>query len=117
MRSSRTLIWSDYLDRINNFKYLIFGVDINQSYAANVHNGNLHNSFLNIHAHNGLIMLSVIIWLLAKSFYHAIKNRCWIYVVCASAMLVRAFTDNVFWPAYGTSVLFFLIFWFKKEKD
>ncbi len=116
MRSSRLLIWNDYLEHINNIKYLICGVDIDQTYAAVGAASNLHNSFLNIHAYNGLIMLAVIIWLLAKSFYHAVKNRCWVYIVCASAMLVRAFTDNVFWPAYGTAVLFFLIFWFKQEK-
>lgn len=111
MESVRTEIWKDYIKSLDSEKEVLLGGDITNTYAGMYYSGNVHNSFLNIHIHNGLIMVSVVLLLVVCAFYRGVKWRKWVYLVCMGAMFLRAFTDNVFWPAYGTPVLFFLLLW------
>ena len=112
MKSIRTTIWSDYFDHtFASVKEIILGTDISKTFAGMYKMGNPHNSFLNIHMHNGLIMLIAVIGLLIKRTVDSIRSRNLIFTVCMLSMMFRAFTDSVFWPAYGSAVLFAFLFW------
>ena len=45
-------------------------------------------------------------------FTQSIKKQNYIYIVCMISIMIRAFTDHVFWPAYGTPILFYFMFYY-----
>lgn len=73
---------------------------------------NPHNSFIEIHMHNGIFTLMIVFIMLAKNGYISIKKQNYIYIVCMISIMIRAFTDHVFWPAYGTPILFYFMFYY-----
>ncbi len=109
---SRFLIWGEYFDAIKrNPSYLVYGAPFTdlKIQVTEIHN-NMHNSFLNIHVYNGLVMLITVMVYLVKVFLYGIHNRQTIYLACLMTLCMRAFTDNVVWGTYGTPVFFFLLF-------
>lgn len=111
MESSRTVIWADYLSyAFADVKSFLLGGSMTRTIAEIFFLGNPHNSFINIHIHNGLIMLIAIVVLIIMNLVNAAKSKKWIYVFCFLTLVARAFTDNMFWPTYGTPVLFYFLF-------
>lgn len=111
--TERMGIWSEYISNaVSNIKNLILGVNYNELLQMVRYKDNLHNSFLNIHVNNGIIMfLYVIIYALLTTYYLA-KNKKWVSLICIMAFFIRAFTDRMFWGGMvGTPILFFVI-WF-----
>ncbi len=118
MRSSRTYVWSEYIERtICDFKNIIIGTDVKNVLLVQELNGNPHNSFIAVHMNNGLIMLVLVLVLFVRQITRSIRNRYYIYTICALSMVIRSFTDSIFWPTYGTAVLFFLLFIDLKEHN
>ena len=104
----RTQCWLEYLNvSRKDIKFLLFGARIDLVSWANRFNGNLHNSFLFIHAYNGLFMLLLIILLLFKDVTWAVKYKKAIYGICLVTMCIRGLTDYFFWGTSGTP--FFLL--------
>ena len=117
LRSSRIQIWGDYLEQASSdWKSFLFGPVMSKTMAGTVFSGNTHNSFLNIHRNNGIVMLILILFLLGKNALISIKKREYVYLTCLTAAVVRAFTDNVFWLTYGSAVFFFLLFFQEFEE-
>lgn len=116
--NSRMGIMRDYISHaISGRKYFLFGADISTSVVGIDYGGNPHNTYISIHMYNGLLMLLVILGILAKKVVISVKTHQYVYTVCVFSMLVRAFTDSIFWPAYGTVALFFLLFFEIDETD
>lgn len=112
MQSSRIEVWDDYLEHtLTNVKSILFGTDLHDTIAAREFSGNPHNSFLNIHIYNGFFMLLFVTIVLIKNIFWGLRNKRYVFCICMIAIMFRAFTDNMFWPAYGTPVLFFFLFY------
>ena len=112
LRSSRLLIWKDYLNKVfSDLFYLLFGPNMENTIALVQFGGNPHNSLINIHIHNGIIMVLVIVCYSIRNTVNSIKKKQLVYLGALLTALIRAFTDNVFWPTYGTAILFFLLFY------
>lgn len=110
MNSSRTVIWKDYFTHMKSSAIsVIFGVDIQTTIAWTKYQGNCHNSFFNIHMNNGLIALIYVLIMCVQDAFHAIKLRRPIFFVCFVTLLLRGFTDNVFWMTYGTVAFFAML--------
>ena len=109
--TGRAGIWDEYLYYVNhNLKNFLFGVDFDSLFQMIRYKHNLHNSFLNVHAYNGIIMLVYIIVCLTRQIILGIQSKRWIMVVCIVAFCLRAFTDKIFWGGViGTPLLFFLM--------
>ena len=112
LESIRLAIWEEYLDVVqNSLKNLLLGVRVQDTYYGVVFEGNFHNSFMNLHSLNGLLSLAIVVYCAVKNLFSSIKRRKYVFFICLLTILLRAFTDNVFWTTYGTPSVFFLLFY------
>lgn len=108
---SRGRIWSNYFKKVFiSLKYVLLGGELKNTIALRKYNGNLHNTYLQIHAFNGLVMVLFTVSLLIRNLICAFRNKKWLYCICTAVIMFRAFTDIIFWPQVGTPILFFLLF-------
>lgn len=109
--TGRGKIWGDYLQHtFSVFENTVFAPALETIEIVVIKGNNLHNSFLNIHAYNGLIMFVVVIVMCAYAAINGIKNRKWVYLICFATLCMRGFTDYVFWGSTGTPFLFYFLF-------
>lgn len=111
MRSSgRFTIWLDYISyAFSDVYYFMFGADVNVVPSTLRHGGNPHNSFLDIHALHGFLTFCVMLYMALYSMRYAYVNKQWLYLLCFSILLLRGFTDRVFWGSAGTPIFFFFL--------
>lgn len=110
---ARTIIWSRYIDMSgNNIINFFLGAKINNdAYLAKQVSGNLHNSFLSMHARFGMIYLILNIILILKSMRYYFYNRKYIYLLLLCALLFRGLTDVVFATYWGDLIYWYFIFY------
>lgn len=109
--SARLIIWGEYLEEMSrNIKYLILGTPKSGLLIGKMFANNTHNSFISIHADNGIIMLLFVLGLLFKAGKYAIKNKYFLYFSCIIIFCFRSFFDNVFWGTWGTTIFIYLLF-------
>lgn len=106
-------IWTQYLDSaFTNHLYFWLGARFKDLPIVIFYEGNLHNSFLNIHAFNGMIMFIFIVCLYFHTIFYAIRHKRVILLTCMISLFCRGATDRLLWGAstVGTPfMLFFLI--------
>ncbi len=109
---SRLRMWREYFELLKDSKYLLLGGPLGEVFwAAKFYNGNLHNSFLMVHAFFGLGGFIAIVIMMMSSFKFAVQQQRWIFIICFIAFCMRAFTDHVFGCYRLTPVfLFFLLY-------
>jgi len=107
----RFAIWDQYINSVkNNLLYLGLGAKLTELPAVVRQEGNLHNSFFNIHAFNGIVMFIFFIGYSLNAIRYGIKRRRWLFVMCMFTLYLRGATDQVFWGTLGTPfVLFFIL--------
>ena len=111
MKSSRTELWADYLRyAFADIEHFLFGADIRLTLSWERYLGNAHNSYISVHANNGIFCLIWLFGLVFKRGLYTLKNKRFIYLICLGTLLIRAFTDTIFWMNYGTAALFFMLF-------
>ena len=108
---SRMAVWTEYFTAaVKNVRNLFLGVPAGEVVTLTELRNNPHNSFLNIHMDNGLIMVLFIIWIIIRGVRYGISNQKWIYLFCLGTMVIRWSTDNVFWGTQVTPAVMFLLF-------
>lgn len=116
--SSRMSIWSNYLfHALGSEKSLLLGPAMKYTEVNINYKGNPHNSFINIHMNNGLLMLIAVVGILIINTIKGIKENKPIFVICLITIMARAFTDSIFWTTYGTAVLFFFLLYDSNSLD
>lgn len=110
--TGRKGIWGEYISKtFETPKYLFFGTDFNILFYMIRYRNNLHNSYLMIHAYNGIIMLLFILNQIIKRCKNIYKEKKWISLVCIIAFCARGFSDKIFWGnATAMPLLFYFIF-------
>lgn len=110
--SARNRMWGEYLELLDNKKYLLFGAPTKLVYWSNkYYEGDLHNSFLIVHSDIGLAGFVGMTILLVRSYLFGIKFKRTVYLITMSAFCMRAFTDHVFGcNRLSPIILFFLLF-------
>ena len=104
-------IWAEYLTDLGvNWKYFMFGVDQSIIYWAMPFGGNLHNSYLFVHAYLGIIGFVVFICMILRAAYKAVRARKWLYFCTLLTFCFRGTTDHVFGSNRITVVILALIF-------
>lgn len=106
---SRLAIWSEYyLGAIHNLKSFLLGWDCKNGLLIRAYNGNPHNSFLNIHMYNGVILLIILFVMSIRTIILKMKRKQYMFCISFFLFIVRSFFDSVFWNNYGT--VFFMFF-------
>lgn len=109
--TAREIIWKEYIKyACNDIKYCLFGVPKRILLIGQLYDNNTHNSFISIHANNGIVMLLFCVGLLIQAVNYSIKKHYYIYLACILTFCVRGFFDNVFWGTWGTVTFTFLLF-------
>lgn len=104
---SRFIIWGTYLQNIfSNVIALLIGgnkFNINQS-------GNLHNSFLQLHASLGLLPLIYVLYSYITFINKNLKEKKYVIIICLAALIIRAFIDRLFFQGFNEVFLYYFIF-------
>lgn len=106
----RLYCWKEYIQ--STFKdplYFLFGSDLEKLYWVQVLDGNLHNSFLFIHAYTGILGLLFVVIIGIRSVKYAINNKKWLYLFSLLAFVFRGLTDHVFGANRVTPVFLALL--------
>ncbi len=104
-------IWNEYLGDLGlSWKYFVFGVDQSILYWAQPFEGNLHNSFMFVHAYLGIVGFVVFVVLMIRAMVKAIKSGKWLYFCAILTFAFRGFTDHVFGANRISAIIIALIF-------
>lgn len=108
--NGRDLIWTQYFQICaSDLKALIFAPNLETMFRAAQQNGNVHNSFINVHAFNGIVMLAAFLAMCVNTALYVIKKGRWIVLICFITICLRGFTDFVFWGASGTPIMLYFL--------
>lgn len=108
--SARTLIWSSYFSKMNeSISYILMGPPLNDIPIIYAESGNCHNSFLQLHAYNGLLMFVVFSIMLVRVFIHYWKKRNFVSVAILAVLVLRGMTDKFIFGQYGMPIILFLV--------
>ena len=103
-------IWNEYFGGIGkSWKAFFLGVDQSTLYWAQPFGGNLHSSFLFVHAYLGIIGFVVFVGLLVRAGLKAIRSRKWLYFCALLTFAFRGTTDHVFGANRITAIILALI--------
>ena len=113
--NGRFKIWSDYfLFSTESLQDFLVAPDMSiiehKPHLGKLGWGNLHNSFLNIHAYNGIVTFVTVLVLCVRSVWYGLRQRKWMYLLCFATFSLRSFTDFVFWGSPGTPFFFYFLF-------
>ena len=103
-------IWNEYFEGIGrSWKAFFLGVDQSTLYWAQPFGGNLHSSFLFVHAYLGIIGFIAFIGLLIRAAIKAIQSGKWLYFCALLTFAFRGTTDHVFGANRITAIILALI--------
>ncbi len=110
--NGRSAIWSEYINIVSReTKYYFWGGKLNLSPFLQSYNLNLHNSFLEIHAYNGIIMLVAVCIMLGNTVVYGVRNKRPIIIICLLTICIRGGLDQMLWATTGMPFfVFFLIY-------
>ena len=93
----RIACWTEYLEYMGkSAKNMFLGVNLDDLRWVRHYNGNLHNSFLFIHAYMGMAGFVTFMILLIRATVWSIRNKKGIYLCCIMTLCFRGLTDHMF---------------------
>lgn len=106
----RIACWTEYLQSLgNSTKNVLFGTRLDNLWWVRHYNGNLHNSFLFVHAGMGIIGFVTFLFLLVRAMVWAIRNKTGVYLACILTMCFRGLTDHMFGGNRMTAIIIAMI--------
>ena len=115
--TDRIGLWRDYFSKAwESVVYLIGGAPFRQIPSIQAFGNNTHNSFLQLHATNGLPALGMFLFLLVRAICRQIKKKQLLLAILITALFVRGMTDKFIFGQYGMPVMLYLVFRWDFEK-
>lgn len=94
LRSIRYQIWYDYLLQVNaTFANILFGAKIKGTDLLLSYSDNLHNSLFMLHAKYGIIMLSIVLFMIAFTLARFIMKKNIVYFILFLSVIFRMLFD------------------------
>ena len=112
----RAEIWKEYLTLgFGNIRNFFLGVPISELNEAARFEGNLHNSFLHIHANYGLIGICGTVIIVFKSIINSLREKRWllfvmILVICSRGLVDRVFGGYIFSLAFACILVYEMVY-------
>ena len=108
----RMEIWGSYLsEAFGSLSYFLFGAPLRDIPAVHLVGDNCHNSFLQLHAFNGIVMFLLYMVMLVWSFGYYIRRKQYIMVSILATLVIRAMTDKFVFGQYGMPLMLFFVLW------
>lgn len=108
----RMVIWGSYFSKATeSLPNFLFGGPLLEIPVIMRFEGNSHNSFIQLHAVNGIFMFVAMIGLLIRAGMYYYKNRRWTTLAMMLVVCLRGMTDKFIFGQYGMPlVLYFALF-------
>ena len=105
----RPFMWASYLSKmIESPIYVFMGAPLNEIPVIHMFENNTHNSFLQLHALNGLVMFVFFFYYLFRAIYIYIRNDNMALLVITLTLVMRGMTDKFIFGQYGMPIMMFL---------
>ena len=107
----RFLIWGTYIKEcISGFSNLCFGADPIPVFPPD---GNLHNTFLQLHSRYGLIIAFTLIFSFYRLLIYATKEKHFYLLSVLMTLIIRAMTDKIAFHGFCEPLFYYFLFsWF-----
>ncbi len=110
----RFQFWQQYWeDAVSSLVGILLGAKINLNEYLQIEktfDGNLHNSFMQLHANYGLVILVSLLALIMRTMTRYIKEKNYLFAILLLVLCVRASSDMVFGTGYTTFNSIFLYY-------
>ena len=108
----RPLMWAEYLKKMfESPLYVLLGSPLNEVSSMHIRGNNAHNSFIQLHAYNGIIIFLGFIVLLYKSIVYMYKKHLYALLIITFIIVIRGMTDKFIFGQYGMPVMLYLAFY------
>ena len=108
--TERMNLWVPYIQKLTESPgYFFFGVPLTEIPVIMLFEGNTHNSFIQLHAYNGIVMVLVFVVLLIKSLIYYIKKRNFLLLILTLTVVFRGMTDKFIFGQYGMPIMMYLV--------
>lgn len=108
--TAREIIWGAYFEKMKeSFLYILNGAPLDQIPIIHSLNNNTHNSFIQLHANNGLIPFILFTIFMIRSFFYYIKNKEFLLAIVLFAVFIRGMSDKFIFGQYGMPIMMYLV--------
>lgn len=115
--TGRAGIWKEYIKTAStSLESILAGVEYSELPLMVRYKNNLHNSFFNLHADYGMIVLLYVIFLIIFNCKKCITNKKWIYLSVMTVFFARAFTDKIFGGGSMATPIFIFVLLHIRDK-
>ena len=106
----RLACWAEYIEKsMMSVTRFLFGTELYEVGWVVHYSGNLHNSYLFVHAFLGIFGFLFLLGMLIRAIVVGIRRKMWVYVFSLLAFMFRGLTDHVFGVNRLTVVILALI--------
>ena len=106
----REKIWKAYFEKIeNNIEYLFIGVPIQDVPVIHDIGDNTHNSFLHLHATNGIFSFVLFLLLIIKAMIYHLRTKKILFAIMLLVIFARGMSDKFIFGQYGMPILLYLV--------
>lgn len=106
----RLACWAEYIEKsMMSVTRFLFGTELYEVGWVVHYDGNLHNSYLFVHAFLGIFGFLFLMGMLIRAIVVGIRRKMWVYVFSLLAIMFRGLTDHVFGVNRLTVVILALI--------
>ncbi len=106
----RLACWAEYIEKsMMSVTRFLFGTELYEVGWVVHYDGNLHNSYLFVHAFLGIFGFLFLMGMLIRAIVVGIRRKMWVYVFSLLAFMFRGLTDHVFGVNRLTVVILALI--------
>jgi hypothetical protein len=108
----RPQLWGDYIRScVTSADYMLLGAPLEDITILEKFNGNLHNSFLQVHADHGLLVFLLMVCLLVLAVVYYSKKKMYVHLLVLGAFCIRASFDKFVSMQYGMLMLaYFMLY-------
>jgi hypothetical protein len=112
LETPRPQMWASYLSKMAESPiYILLGTPLEQVRVLHEIGNNCHNSFLQLHAYNGVVILCGFVYLLIKSIVYMYKNKLYALLAITLTIVMRGMTDKFIFGQYGMPIMLYLVFY------
>jgi len=102
---------TDYLTKmVNSLKNFLLGVPAEEMPILNTLNGELHNSYLALHKHFGIIGFLIIAVFIFRVLKVKIKKKNAVFIIVTLTLLIRMFFETIAFTSFYDFVIFALAY-------
>ena len=102
--------WIEYIQAMfSSAKNFLLGVNTDTLWWGRHYNGNLHNSFLFVHAYMGIFGFGTFLFLIGRACLRAIRNGKGVYLCCILTLCFRGLTDHMFGGNRMTAIVIAMV--------